>query len=149
MYIPHFAYSFIHWWTHGCFDILAVVKNAAMNICKQIFFKTLEWNCHIIIPSLIFFYTAAISPYISTNRVQQFQFLHILISIYYFTLKKIVSIQIDVRWYLIVILTCISLIIRNVKDFYLYLLVTCISPLDKCLFKSFVHFKLGFVVVEI
>ena len=88
MYIPHFAYSFIHWWTHGCFDILAVVKNAAMNICKQIFFKTLEWNCHIIIPSLIFFYTAAISPYISTNRVQQFQFLHILISIYYFTLKK-------------------------------------------------------------
>ena len=44
-----------------------------------------------------------------------------------------------VRWYLIVILTCISLIIRNVEDFYLYLLVICISPLDKCLFKSFVH----------
>ena len=55
MYIPHFAYSFIHWWTHGCFDILAVVKNAAINTHKQILFKTLEWNCHIIIPSLIFF----------------------------------------------------------------------------------------------
>ena len=146
MYIPHFAYSFIHWWTHGGFDILAVVKNAAMNICKQIFFKTLGWNCHIIISSLIFFYTAAMSPYIPINRVQQFQFLYILISICYFTLKKIVSIQIDVRWYLTVILTCNSLIIRNVEHFYLYLSVIYISPLDKCLFKSFVHFKLGFVV---
>ena len=52
------------------------------------------------------------------------------------------------RWYLIVILTCISLMIRNVEHFYLYLLVICVSPLDKCLFKSFVHFKLGLLLLR-
>ena len=37
MDIPHFIYSFISWWTFGCFSFLAIVSNADVNICVQVF----------------------------------------------------------------------------------------------------------------
>ena len=44
----------------------------------------------------------------------------------------------DVKWYFIVILIYISLIIHYIERYIMYLLVGCIF-LKKCLFKSFVH----------
>ena len=60
---------------------------------------------------------------------------HLLLS-----LLLLIAFLVDIKYCLIVVLICISLMVNDVENLFMCWLAIYISPLEKCLFRSFVSF---------
>ena len=96
----------------------------------------------------VLFFTVTASVYIPINGCMRVSFSPHSHYPLLFVIFLRITILTGVKWYHIVVLICISLMIISVEHLFLYMMAWW-SPLEKCLFGSSAHFLIVLFVFDI